>query len=469
MTDTPRLPPGFIASLCSLLGERAVLRDSNTMAPYCIDQRQRYSGPALAVLLPASVEQVQGIVALTRAAGVAIVPQGGNTGLVGGATPLAGGPACVVLSTARMKAVRAWQDDTITVEAGLILDELNQLVAGRGQFLPIDLASSGSAQIGGLIATNAGGMRVIRYGMMRRQVLGLEAVLPSGELWSDLRPLLKNNSGYDLKQLLIGSEGTLGLVTAATLRLAPLPAHTATAFVALPSVAAGLRLLAALREHVAEWLSAFELISEPCLRLVRAAEPRLQAPVAFDQPWYALVEASGSVDETALQAALLAAFEQAGLAQAAIAQSQAQTDTLWRWREQIPAAQKHAGGNIKHDIGVPSAALPEFVAAADAALRSRFPGVEIIAFGHAGDGNLHYNVARTRDKPADTFLDEAEVNAIVYREVARVGGTPSAEHGVGQLKRGLLPAWAGETGMQWMRSIKATLDPDGLFNPGKLL
>ncbi|MBB5019773.1 FAD/FMN-containing dehydrogenase [Chitinivorax tropicus] len=460
----------LISALQHLLGDAHVLLDDVQKAPFCIDQRRRYQGNALAVIQPATVAEICQVVRLAAAAGVSIVPQGGNTGLVGGATPVSMGRPSLVLSLARMNQIRQWHGDGVTVEAGVILAELNRLAGGRGQYLPIDLASSGSAQIGGVISTNAGGMRVIRHGMLRQHVLGLEVVLANGEVWSDLRPLLKNNCGYDLKQLFIGAEGTLGIVTAATLRLVPTPIQQATAWVALPDMAAALELLGALRQSAGDALTAFEVINHNCIELVAKHAPDLAWPLPGEHAdWYALVELSASHQAIDLHTMLLDCLAGLGVQRAVVAQSQAQTDTLWRWRELIPEAQRLAGGNIKHDIAVPHDALPVFVSRAEQALKDRFPEVAIIAFGHAGDGNLHYNVAHTRSSAADTFLDEAEVNGLIYDLVKACGGTCSAEHGIGQLKRDRLRDWAGPTGWQLMQQIKSSLDPDGVFNPGKVL
>ncbi|WP_137938298.1 FAD-binding oxidoreductase [Chitinivorax sp. B] len=459
----------LLEALQRLLGNTRMLTDTTSMAPFCLDQRRRYHGLALAVLHPVTVTEVQQIVRLAASAGVCIVPQGGNTGLVGGATPLPNGRHSLILNLARLNTVRGWQDDTITVESGIVLDQLNGLTAARGLQLPIDLASSGSAQLGGLIATNAGGMRVIRHGMMRQQVLGLEVVLANGEIWSDLRPLLKNNSGYDLKQLFIGAEGTLGVVTAATLKLAPIPKQVATAWIALPNVAKGMALLTQLKLQAGDALTAFELISRTCIELVARHVTDLSRPLAEDAPWYALVELATTHDRINLDTLLADCLQQQGLLDAALAQNQAQTVQLWRWRELIPEAQRLAGGNIKHDIAVPCGAIPAFVTEAEQRLQERFPTVEIIAFGHAGDGNLHYNVAHTRSTPVETFLDETEVNEIVYALVQKAGGTFSAEHGIGQLKRDRLADCGDPTGIQLMRGMKAWLDPTGLFNPGKVI
>jgi FAD/FMN-containing dehydrogenase len=390
---------------------------------------------------------------------VAIVPQGGNTGLVGGSVP-AGARRQVLVSLSRMNRVRAIDalNDTMTVEAGCVLAAVQAAAAQAGRLFPLSLAAEGSCQIGGNLSTNAGGVNVLRYGNARDQVLGLEVVLPDGRVWDGLRGLRKDNTGYDLKQLFLGAEGTLGIITAAVLRLYPRPTARATVWVAVASPRQAVELLAALRTHVGDRISAFELISRECLDAVLAHVPGTRDPLGGKQLWFVLAEFSDSGPTEALRTLVERALEDRD---AVLAQSEEQSRQLWRIRESIPEAQFT---NVKHDVSVPVSRTPELIERAGAALKAAFPESRPFIFGHVGDGNLHYNIG-----PAELLKRRAEVNRIVYQAVDALGGSISAEHGLGQLKRDEIRQHKSPLELELMKTLKQALDPQGLMNPGKLL
>ena len=404
-----------------------------------------------------------------------MVPQGGNTGLCGGATPDAAGGQ-IVLKLSRMNRVRAVDpvNNTITVEAGCILANLQQAAAAAGRLFPLSLAAEGSCEIGGNLSTNAGGTAVLRYGNARDLVLGLEVVLPDGQIWDGLRGLRKDNTGYDLKQLFIGAEGTLGVITAAVLKLYPQPQARATALVALEGPAAALRLLSHMQAVCGDRLTGFELMSAFCLALVAKHFPATRLPFAQAHPHYVLLELSDTTSNAGLDAALhsaLAEAVEAGLAlDAAVAASETQADALWALRENIPEAQVHEGKQIKHDVSVPISRIAEYIAVTDAELQRAFPGVRMVTFGHLGDGNLHYNVAPPVGGDEDAFMSRAsDVSRMIYDSAARFSGSISAEHGLGQYKRDEILRYKSPLEMELMRRIKAALDPQGIMNPGKVL
>jgi len=459
--------------LANLLGAGQVLTGQDA-APYLTDWRGRYTGAALAVVRPGTTEEVARVVRLCRRHGVPIVPQGGNTGLAGGATPDASGRA-VVVSTQRLDRLRALDtdDDTITVEAGCVLQAVQGWAREAGRLYPLSLASEGSCTVGGNLATNAGGTQVLRYGNARELALGLEVVTAEGEIWDGLRGLRKDNTGYDLRDLYIGSEGTLGIITAATLRLYPLPVAQYTALAALPSLETAVALLGLARSGFGAALTGFEVMSHASLDVVTRAFPDQKLPLG-PTPWYALLEVSDSESAAHAQERFHEVLQQAleqGLAEdAAVAASLAQSRALWHLRESISAAQSWEGKNIKHDISVPASRIPAFVAATDALLQAAMPGVRHITFGHLGDGNLHYNVSRPPAiAEADFLLRQDEVYRLVHDSVHAHGGSISAEHGIGQLKRGELARYKSPVALDLMRRIKQALDPDGLMNPGKVL
>ena len=404
-----------------------------------------------------------------------MVPQGGNTGLCGGATPLVDG-AAVVISLARMNRIRALDadNDTLTVEAGCTLAAVQEAAQAAGRLFPLSLASEGSCLIGGNLSTNAGGVQVLRYGNTRELVLGLEVVLPDGRVWDGLRGLRKDNTGYDLKQLFIGAEGTLGIVTAAVLKLFPAIRSRATAWVAVPDPRAAVRLLGMLRAACGERVSAFEIVGRTALGLVLQHIPGARDPLAGAPAWSVLVELSDpDVDaplDAQLQAVLGEACAQGLAADAAVAASAAQAQALWALREDISEAQRIEGVSIKHDVSVPVSRIPEFLERAGAALAARWPDVRVVAFGHIGDGNLHYNLSKpAADDNAAFIARTAEVNRIVHDLVCELGGSISAEHGLGQLKREEVLRYKPALEMELMRRVKQAFDPAGLMNPGKVL
>jgi len=465
----------FLEEVRALLGAAHVLTpDAEDLSAYSEDWRRRYQGRPLAVLRPADTAQVAATVALCARHGVAIVPQGGNSGMCAGATPDASGQQVVLVLT-RLNRVRQVDalNNTVTVEAGCVLAKVQALAAEHDRFFPLSIGSEGSCQIGGNISTNAGGIQVLRYGNMRDQVLGLEVVLADGQVLNLLKGLRKDNTGYDLKHLFIGAEGTLGIVTAAVLKLYPAPKARSLALVAVASPHHALELLSVLRAHLADRVTAFEIMSDAMVRLVQqhiAGTPHL-----FDvrPPWYVLAQVSDSGGSDALQVAFEAALGQAleaGVAQdVIITSSVAQANELWAMRDNASEAQQRDGHNIKHDMAVPVSSVPDFIAEVLPKLDQAYPGVRPIIFGHLGDGNLHFNVARPAAWSSD-WLDQSDaVNAIVLDTVARYNGSFSAEHGLGQLKRHELPLYKSPLEIEVMRRVKAALDPHGLMNPGKVL
>lgn len=463
------------AALVEIVGSDHVLRGEQEMAPYLTDWRGRYHGRALAVVRPATVEAVAAVVRICVQAGAAVVPQGGNTGLCGGATPLDTGRS-VVLCLGRMRQVRALDaaNNTLCVEAGVTLAEVQMMAQAADRFFPLALASEGSCQIGGNLSTNAGGVQVLRYGNMRDLVLGLEVVLPDGRIWDGLRGLRKDNTGYDLKHLFVGAEGTLGIITAAVLKLFPPLRRRATAWLAVPDPAAAVAVLSRLRGGCGDRVSAFELVGRPALELVLAHIEGARDPMSGPQPWYVLVELSDTHEQAPLEAlleqTLEVAMEQGEVLDAAIATSLAQAEALWALRENISEAQRLEGISIKHDVAVPVSRIAEFLACAGERLRRAWPEVRIVAFGHIGDGNLHYNLSKPESSANEAFIARtAEVNAVVHDLVHALGGSISAEHGLGQLKREEIRRYKSEVELDLMRSIKQALDPAGLMNPGKVL
>ena len=462
-------------TLRGLLGADNVLVDHERMAPYLVDWRGRYKGRACAVVRPASTAEVAALVRACAATRTPIVPQGGNTGLVGGATPDASGTALVV-SLQRLNRLRLvdTDNDTITVEAGCILQAVQDTARSHERLFPLSLAAEGSCTIGGNLATNAGGTQVLRYGNARDLALGIEAVLADGSVCDTLRGLRKDNTGYDLRNLLIGSEGTLGIITAATLKLFPLPRAQVTALAAVPSLEAAVGLLNRARAAAGAGLTAFEVMSDVCLQRAVQELSRLRMPLPFTQPWFALLELSDHESEAhargLLEGLLGEAIEAGVVADAAIAQTLAESRAMWALREGIPEAHAKAGGNVKHDIALPVSSIAEFVASTNAALAQRFDWIQPSVFGHLGDGNLHYNMATRDGVPiARAFENQPAINRIVHDAVAARGGSISAEHGVGQLKRDDLPLYKSAAELAAMRAIKQALDPLGLMNPGKLL
>ncbi|MCK9260268.1 MAG: FAD-binding oxidoreductase [Azoarcus sp.] len=465
----------FLNTLAAIVGRDYLLVDDAATAPYLSDWRGRYRGAARAVVRPADTAQVAGVIAACHAAAIPVVPQGGNTGLCGGATPLPDGRS-VLLSLSRLNRVRELDTDnnTLCVEAGCKLAAVQAAAHDAGRFFPLSLASEGSCEIGGNLSTNAGGVQVLRYGNTRDLVLGLEVVLPDGQVWNGLRGLRKDNTGYDLKHLFVGAEGTLGVITAATLKLFPAPQARATAWVAVPDPAAAVALLARMRAGCGDRITAFEIVGRPALEMVLSHIEGARDPLSEPAPWAVLVELSDTLPDAALEEMfereLGAAIEDGGVLDAAVAGSLAQSEALWALRENISEAQRIEGVSIKHDISVPVSRIPEFLDAAGCRLRAIWPDVRIVAFGHIGDGNLHYNLSKVAAEENDAFIARTEeANRVVHDLVAELGGSISAEHGLGQLKRDEIRRYKSELELVLMRRIKTALDPTGLMNPGKVL
>jgi len=464
----------LLAVLRAAVGAAHVLTEGDLSA-YELDWRQRYRGRALAVVRPGSTLEVAQVVRTCAAHGAGIVAQGGNTGLVGGSVPDASGTQ-VLLNLARMNRIRATDaaNLTMTVEAGCVLQAVQDAAAAQGLLYPLSLAAEGSCTVGGTLATNAGGTQVLRFGNARELCLGLEVVTASGEVWHGLSGLRKDNTGYDLRDLFIGSEGTLGIITAATLKLHPQPVAVTTAMASLATLADAVALLQLAQARLGAGLTGFEVMQRHALALVRKHFAQLAQPLP-EAEWTVLLEQSDSESEAhareGFEALLEAALERGVISDAAVASSQAQSAAMWQLRESIPLAQSAEGLNIKHDISLPISAIPAFVAGTDAALQQAFPGARLVNFGHLGDGNLHYNVQAPATGDAAAFLRDCEpaVNALVFDAVAAHGGSISAEHGIGALKRDALAARKSPVALQMMRAIKQALDPHGLMNPGRVL
>ena len=467
----------LLDTLRQIVGAPNVLTEGDLSA-YEQDWRRRSHGKALAVVRPASTAEVAAVVKACAETATSVIPQGGNTGLSVGSTPDTSGTQ-VVLSLQRMQAVRSIDRDnlTLTVEAGCILQNVQQAAANAGLLFPLSLAAEGSCTIGGNLGTNAGGTQVVRYGNSRELCLGLEVVTPQGEIWDGLKGLRKDNTGYDLRDLFIGSEGTLGVITAATLKLFPQPAARLTAWAAVPSMEAAVRLLGLSHQQLGAGLTGFEVMGQFALSLVVRHMPQLRVPFAdlAEAPYCVLLENSDSESEEhargRFEALLEMAFEDGCVLDAVVAESIAQAKGLWHVRESIPLAQAEEGLNIKHDISVAASRIPAFVDYADALLQAEIPGVRLVNFGHLGDGNLHYNVQAPAEGDPKAFLreQEARVNDLVYEAVAKFGGSFSAEHGVGALKVDKLQQYQSPVALGMMRAIKQALDPQGIMNPGCVL
>ena len=464
----------LIDALCGVVGPSQVLCDGDLTA-YELDWRKRFRGKALAVVRPGNTEELAAVVRLCRAHRTSLVPQGGNTGLVGASTPDASGTQ-VLLSLQRMNRVRSIDEAnlTMTVEAGCVLQAVQEAAAARGLHFPLSLAAEGSCSIGGNLATNAGGTQVLRYGSARDLCLGLEVVTADGEIWDGLGGLRKDNTGYDLRHLYIGSEGTLGVITAATLKLYPQPAAVMTAWAALPSLGAAVALLQRAQARLGAGLTGFEVMGDHALSLVRKHFPALPQPLP-PAAWTVLLEQSDTEDEAHARALFEGLLEQAldagEISDAAVAESIEQSRAMWHLRESIPLAQAEEGLNVKHDISVPISRIPAFVESTDAALLRAYPGAHLVNFGHLGDGNLHYNLQAPDNAAIGSFLAEHEksINRIVYDAVAAHGGSISAEHGIGTLKLEALTRHKSPVALGLMRQLKRALDPENLFNPGRLL
>jgi len=467
----PPLPPELIARFKRIVGEKYAVTDAAEVAPYVTEERDLFKGRSPLVLRPGSTAEVSAICRLATEHAIALVPQGGNTGLVGGQTPHHGE---VVVSLRRMDKIREVDtaSNTMTCEAGVVLQIAQQRAAEVDRLFPLSLGAEGSCTIGGNLSTNAGGTAALAYGVAREMALGLEVVLADGRVLNGLSKLKKDNTGYDLRNLFIGAEGTLGIITAATLKLFPKPRAIETAFVGLQSPAQALKLLSIAQNEAAGSLTSFELLAEIAVGFSIRHGIDIRDPLAAKHPWYVLMELSSPRDDASaiLEAILAQGLEDGIVDDAVIAANLSQRSAFWKLRDEMSAAQKPEGGSIKHDISVPVAAVPEFIAQADAAVVKLIPGARPVPFGHLGDGNIHYNVSQPVGANAADFLARwHEVNAVVFEIVLKLGGSISAEHGIGVLKRDELPAVKDQVAIELMRQVKAMLDPLGIMNPGKVL
>ena len=464
-----------IDRLKQALGSGGWIDDARDMAPYITDMRGIYAARTSLVARPNSTDQVAAVVKICAEAGVGLVPQGGNTGLVGGSVPRESG-ADILLSLGRLNKVRDIDpaNNTITVEAGCVLADIQAAAAGAGRFFPLSLAAEGSCQIGGNLSTNAGGTGVLRYGTARDLALGLEVVLPDGRLWDGLKGLRKDNTGYDLKQLFIGAEGTLGVITAAVLKLFPEPREVRAALAATPDIEAAMALFARAREAAGECLTAVETLPRIAIDFVLRHLPECRDPLAEPHPWYVLIELTATsraadLDAT-LEGLLVAAMEAGEVSDATIAANEQQVRALWRLREGIAEVQKYEGASIKHDVSLPLSRVADFITEASAAVEARLPGIRPIAFGHLGDGNIHFNLVQPVGADGEEFLKlREEFYRLVHDIAEAMGGSFSAEHGIGRMRRAELEHYRPAVELDLMRKIKAALDPQGIMNPGKLV
>ncbi len=469
------LDKALIDRFAAIVGEKNALTASEDIAPFMIEQRDLYQGRSPLVLRPANVEEVSTIMKLASETKTPVIPQGGNTGLVGAQTPDESNTA-IVLSLGRMNNIRSIDPvgNLATVEAGVILKNLQDAVEKAGRLFPLSLGAEGSCQIGGNLGSNAGGTAVLAYGNMRELCLGLEVVLPNGDILNDLRYVKKDNTGYDLKDLFVGSEGTLGVITAAVLKIFPQPKGKGVAYAGLRSTEDVLKLFQLAGEHAGPSLTGFELMPRVGVEFTVAHVDGVRDPLESPHDWYVLIDISSSRSEedarTTLETILTEAFESDIIQDAVIAESFAQAQSFWKMREEMSWAQKPEGGSIKHDISVPVASIPAFIHEANAATLAMIPGSRIVCFGHIGDGNLHYNVSQPVGADKEAFLARwGELNHRIHTIVASYTGSISAEHGIGQLKREELTAFKQAVAIDLMRSIKKAVDPQGIMNPGKVL
>ncbi len=470
-------PPSasLLDSLANLLGPKGYSVDTDTMAPWLTDWRGKYHGRAAAMLSPATTDEVAAIVRLCGDAGVALVPQGGNSGMVGGATPDASGNQ-LLLSLRRMNRIRHIDEAArlAVVEAGVVLENFHEAALARGLRFPLTLGGKGSATIGGLVSTNAGGTQVLRHGTMRALVAGVQAVLPDGSIFDGLAPLKKDNRGYDLRHLFCGAEGTLGIVTAACLHLVPAAAARRTAWIGVSSPETALLLLRRLDAATGRELEGFELVPHACLDAVLRHIPQTRAPLAAARPWYVLAEFAGENDEAlgdALEQQLAAALEAGLIHDVVIAKSDRESEDFWRLRDSISEAERAEGPALQHDVSVPIDLMPAFIAENPGRLDSAFPGARALSFGHLGDGNVHHHVQPPAGCDGAAWIAEhgAAVSRLVYSHVLELGGSISAEHGIGQMKRDILAELDSPARIAALHGVKAGLDPAGIFNPGKLI
>jgi FAD/FMN-containing dehydrogenase len=470
-----RLTPEIATQLKGIVGSKGWLDDAQAMAPYLTEWRGLVTGRTPLILRPGSTAEVAAIVKLCAAQGLAMVPQGGNTGMVAGGIPSPDGEQ-ILINLGRMNRIRDLDalDYTVTVEAGCVLADLQAAAKAADRLFPLSLGAEGSCQIGGNLATNAGGVMTLRYGNMRDLVLGLEVVLPDGRIWNGLRKLRKNNTGYDFKHLFIAAEGTLGIITAASLKLFPRPQQVAIALVAVPSPAASVQLLARLRPQTGDTITAFELVPRFALELACKHVPTVIDPFSAAHPWYVLIEVGaggqGLDIVNATEMALAESIDQGLVIDAVVAQNGAQGEQFWRMRESLAEVQKEEGGSIRHDISVPVSQVPTFLDQATAAVLRLMPDARPMPFGHVGDGNIHFNIVKPVNIDAKTFQARTrEINEVVHDILLALGGSISAEHGIGAVRRAELARTGDPLELELMSVLKATLDPQGLMNPGKLL
>ncbi|WP_273793368.1 FAD-binding oxidoreductase [Brucella anthropi] len=469
------LDTALIERFSAIVGEKNALTAPEDLAAYLIEQRDLYHGRTPLVLRPGSTEEVAAIMKLASETKTPVVPQGGNTGLVGGQQPDESG-AAIILSLGRMNRIRNLDTvgNLVTLEAGVILKNLQDTVEKAGRLFPLSLGAEGSCQIGGNLGSNAGGTAVLAYGNMRELCLGLEVVLPTGEILNDLRYVKKDNTGYDLKDLFVGSEGTLGIITAAVLKIFPQPKGKGVAYAGLRNPEDVLRLFQLATEHAGPSLTGFELMPRVGVEFTVRHVDGVRDPLESPHDWYVLIDISSSRSEedarTTLETILTEAFENDIIQDAAIAESVAQAQSFWKMREEMSWAQKPEGGSIKHDISVPVASIPAFIHEANAATLEMIPGARIVCFGHIGDGNLHYNVSQPVGADKEAFLARwHDLNHRIHTIVASYMGSISAEHGIGQLKREELAFFKQDVALDLMRRIKSAFDPAGIMNPGKVL
>ncbi|MFW6024550.1 MAG: FAD-binding oxidoreductase [Dichotomicrobium sp.] len=468
-------PRDILTQLTEVVGAEHVITETVELAPYMEEWRGLYHGRTPLFLKPGSTQEVSDILKIANEAGIAVVPQGGNTGLVGGQIPMTPGHE-IVLNLSRMNRVRAVDapNNTLTIEAGATLVQAQEAAAQADRLFPLSLSAEGSCQIGGNLATNAGGIHVLAYGNARALTLGLEVVLADGRVWNGLRGLRKDNTGYDLRDLFIGSEGTLGIITAAVLRLFPRPAEQAAAFVAMETLEDVARLFELAQARAGASLTAFEFIPRIALDFLARHMPEVRDPLDGPHPWYVLMEVSGAQPDGAAEAVLASVLEQAFedevVTDGAVAASLAQAQAFWDLRERLSEVQKYEGGSIKCDVAVPISRVPEFVARANAEVARLAPGARPFPFGHFGDGNVHYNVSQPVEMDKQAYLDRwDEIAGAVYGIAVEMGGSISAEHGIGRMKRALLSGVKDDAEIWMMRAIKQTLDPNGILNPGKVV
>jgi len=457
--------------LKKIVGSTGWTTDLDTLAPHLLERRGNLRGKALIMLMPETTDQVSRIVSACAQSNTALVPQGGNTSLCAGAIPDDTGEQ-VLLSLSRLNAIRSIDPDdfSIVVEAGCILANVQQAAAEVDRIFPLSLSAEGSCQIGGNLATNAGGINVLRYGTARQQVLGLEVVLADGTIWDGLRSLRKDTAGYDMKQVFVGSEGTLGIITAATLKMYPNPGNTTTAWIAMESAQHAVQLLANVRKHLSDQVLAFELMSDRALRFVRRHISDVTLPFADEYPWHVLLDVVVSDRQEMLEEVLAAAIEDGIALDAIVAKNAQEAEKFWRIRHSISDAQRHEGANLKHDISVPISLIDTFLSRGQALLESTMPEARLVAFGHVGDGNIHYNIAQPAGADAAEFLARGiELSAAIYELVDELDGSFSAEHGVGVSKKALLALYRGAAEMELMRTLKRALDPQNILNPGKVI